>query len=147
MPLPAAYASALDLADYWRPLSEAEQARATVLLGYAATLINELPGAADADGNPAFSPATCKHVSLDMVKRAMIGGGGIGGGSQAMADMTHTVSYVNPVGNLYLTSQELARLQGHPYTGAMGSLTLASNVRVPGHIWNYQQSSQTDGPA
>jgi len=147
MPLPTAYATATDLADYWRPLSDGEATRATVLLGYAATLINEQPGAADLDGDPAFSPATCKHVSLDMVKRAMIGGGGITGGSQAMADMTHTVSYVNPVGNLYLTSQELARLQGHPYTGAMGSLTLASNVRVPGHIWNYQQSSQTDGPA
>ncbi|OCB59138.1 hypothetical protein A5722_05130 [Mycobacterium vulneris] len=151
MPLPTTYATADKLEAYWQPLSAAEKSRATVLLGYAATMINEQPGAADADGNLAFSPATCEHVSLDMVKRAMIGGGGMTGSSssQSMADMSAStdVRYVNPVGNLYLTSQELARLQGHSYGGGAASITLSSNVRVPGQPWNYQQSSQTDGTA
>lgn len=146
MPLPTSYATADELEAYWRPLSADEKARATVLLGYAATLINEQPGAADADGNPAFNLATCKHVSLDMVKRAMIGGGGVSSSSQAMADMSATVRYVNPVGNLYLTAQEVDRLAGHSGSAAF-SVTLSSNARVPGYPWSYQSSSQSDEPA
>jgi hypothetical protein len=136
MPLPTSYATASELEEYWRPLSVAEEARASVLLGYAATLINEQPGAAD------FSAATCKHVSLDMAKRAMIGGSGVSATTQSMADMSARVEHVNPVGNLYLTSQELRRLAGFP-PGAF-SLTPASNARVPGYRWTYQNSSQTD---
>lgn len=141
MPLPTSYATAAELVTYWQPLSAAEQARAAVLLGFAATLINERPGAAT------FSPATCKHVSLDMVKRAMLKGDGVlsDTSSQTMADMTaaNTTRYVNPAGNLYLTQQEADRLAGQFGAAAM-SLTLKSNVRVPGEPWNYQPSAQTD---
>lgn len=142
MPLPETYATATDLAAYWRPLSEAEQARATVLLGFAATLINERPGAAE------FSPGTCKHVSLDMVKRAMLKGDGVLSDteSQSMADMTaaNTRRYLNPAGNLYLTDQEADRLARQFGGGAAMSLTLSSNVRVPGEPWNNQPAAQSD---
>lgn len=141
MPLPETYASAAELAAYWRTLSADEASRATTLLGYAAGLINELPGAADADGNAAFSATTCKHVSLDMVKRAMLGGGGVASVSQSMADMSADVRYVNPVGNLYLSAQERRRLTGS--SPAAFSLIPESNVRVPGTVWNSQPSSQT----
>lgn len=141
MPLPQTYANSAELVAYWRPLSEAEQARATVLLGFAATLINERPGAAN------FSPAACKHVSLDMVKRAMLKGDGAlsDTSSQTMADMTAAITtrFVNPAGNLYLTEQEADRLAGQFGAAAM-SLTLKSNVRVPGEPWNYQPSAQDD---
>ncbi|CAN5146907.1 hypothetical protein BH11ACT6_BH11ACT6_34890 [soil metagenome] len=143
MPLPAQYASPADLVAYWRPMSVAEQERATVLLGFAAALINEQPGAADADGEPAFSAATCKHVSLDMVKRAMLSrGDGALETSAEMADMRGTVRYANPVGNLYLSSREISRLQGP--SPQIFSLTPTSNVRVPGQPWNHQNSSQTE---
>ena len=149
MPLPTSYATAAELATYWQPLSEAERTRATVLLGFAATLINERPGAADANGDLSFSPATCKHVSLDMVKRAMLKGDGVLSetSSQSMADMTAatTSRYVNPAGNLYLTDQEADRL-ARQFGGAAMSLTLSSNVRVPGEPWNNQPSAQTDAP-
>lgn len=141
MPLPTSYASADELAAYWRPLSGAEQARATVLLGFAAGLINEQPGAQE------FSPGTCKHVSLDIVKRAMLRGDGVLSDteSQSMADMTaaNTRRYLNPAGNLYLTDQEADRL-ARQFGAAAMSLTLSSNVRVPGEPWNNQPSAQSD---
>lgn len=145
MPLPDHYASAATLAAYWgRSLSTAEQTRATDLLGRAATLINEIPGAADENGDLRFSEKACEHVSLDMVKRAMLSrGDGAFETSAEMADMTGTVKYVNPVGNLYLTDQELNRLTGR--VGQVGnSITLVSNVRVPGEPWNHQPSSQIE---
>lgn len=137
MPLPVTYASAAQLAAYWRALSADEQTRATGLFVRAATLINELPGAAG------FSPAACEHVSLDMVKRALLSpGDGVLETTAAMADMSATQHHLNPVGNLYITPREIRRLRGpRPPTG---SLTPTSNVRVPGQPWNYQNSSQTD---
>jgi hypothetical protein len=133
--MPGPYATSDDLGEYWRTLSDAEQSRADVLLGAAGDLIDEQPGAAD------FVPTALKWVSLDMVKRAMIGGGGASSGSQSMADMSVTVQYVNPVGNLYLTRQELQRLVGP--TPPTASITPTSNVRVPQTFWNIQPSSQT----
>lgn len=130
------YAAAADLVAYWRTLSDAETARATVLLGAAGDLIDEQPGAAD------FVETALKWVSLDMVKRAMIGGGGITQGSQAMADMSASNTYFNPVGNLYLTSQELRRLIGP--TPPTASIKPTNNSRVPTQAWNYQQSAQTN---
>ena len=145
MPLPDTYASHNDLATYWgKALSVAEQGRVTALLGYAATIINELPGAADQDGNPAFSAATCKHVSLDMVKRAMLSrGDGVTEEQASMADMLGVRKFVNPVGNLYLTAAEIRRLT-NPGSSQLFSLTPTSNVRVPGQPWNYQPSAQAD---
>lgn len=132
--LPASYATAADLAGYWRPLSDAEQARATVLLGAAADLINEQPGAAD------FISTACKWVSLDMVKRVMAApaGDGVKQMSQTLNEVGSVqMSYVNPTGNLYLTRKELDRLSGRP-GGAAFSVTLGSNARVPNEPWNLQ---------
>lgn len=142
--LPDPYAEVSDLESYWRTLSQAEQDRATVLLGWAAKIINEQPGFED------FDPLVCAMVSMDMVKRAMLNGDGVSASttSQAMADMSATVTnrYVNPVGNLYLTAQEADRLAGRSGPAAF-SVALASNVRVPGYPWSCQPSSQTDEPA
>lgn len=141
MALLAPYATAEELEAYWRTLSVAEKGRATVLLGYAATLINEQPGAADANGDPAFRLATAKHISLDMVKRAMLNGEGVSAVTQSMADMSHRAEYTNPVGSLYLSAWERDRLAGKAGQAA-GSVALSSNARVPGQPWNYQPSSQ-----
>lgn len=140
--LPDPYASATDLQSYWRALSGAEQTRATGLLGWAAQLINEQPGSAD------FDPVVAAMVSMDMVKRAMLNGDGVSEATQAqsMADMSasNTYRYVNPVGNLYLTSAEVSRLYGRPNGGAAGSLALSSNVRVPRAWWNFQHTEQCE---
>ena len=136
--MPGPYASPDDLQDYWRPLSDGETSRAEILLEAAGDLIDEQRGSDE------FVESALKWVSLDMVKRAMIGGGGVTQGAQSMADMSASVTYANPMGNLYLTRQELDRLAGYTAGGAF-SLTLSSNVRVPGEPWNYQPSSQADG--
>lgn len=136
MELATQYASVDEIGAYWRPLSDGERSRADDLLTRAATLINELPGAS------AFVLTACNAVSLDMVKRAMIGGAGVTEQSQAMADLNVNQHFANPMGNLYITAAERHRLAGYP--SAAGSLTLSSNVRVPGQPWNHQNSSQTE---
>lgn len=135
------YATWQQLQVYWgRSLSADEQARATDLLVRAARRINELPGAAD------FSAGTCEDVSLDMVKRAMLSrGDGVVETTASMADMSGTQRFVNPVGKLYITSEERARLAGNPPQAF--SLTPTSNARVPENPWTYQNSSQTDADA
>lgn len=135
--LPAPYAEAYDLEMYWRPLSTAEQARAANLLGWAAQIINEKAGSED------FDPLIAAQVSMDMVKRAMINGDGVTQSSQAMSDMSATVQFANPMGNLYLMGSELDRLTGRSGGSAL-SLTLTSNVRVPATWWASQDSSQDD---
>lgn len=143
--LPEPYADVGDLEGYWRPLSDAEQGRATALLGWAAKLINELPGYAD------FDELTCAQVSMDMVKRAMINGDGVteSTSSQTMDVLSAAVTnkFVNPTGALYLTPAEADRLAGRPAAGSGFSLKLTSNTRVPGYPWNHQGSGQVDAPA
>ena len=144
---PQPYATATDLAGYWRPLSSAEQERATILLGAAADLINEQPGSAD------FVATACKWVSLDMVKRVMAspGGAGVKDMSESLDNIgSVSYSYVNPAGNLYLTGRELDRLAGRPAGGGAFSLPLTSNVRVPSEPWNSQPvcyTGDSDGSA
>ncbi|KAB7752768.1 hypothetical protein [Mycolicibacterium mucogenicum] len=142
--LPEPYATATDLENYWRTLSEAEQGRATTLLGWAAKLINEQPGSAS------FDELTCAQVSMDMVKRAMINGDGVSEStsSQTMDVVSAAVTnkYVNPTGALYLTNAESDRLAGRPVGGAGFSIKLGSNTRVPGYPWNHQGSGQVDAP-
>ncbi|AQT81968.1 hypothetical protein B1R94_25980 [Mycolicibacterium litorale] len=135
---PAPYATWQQLQVYWgRSLSTDEQARATDLLVRAARRINELPG------SESFDPGTCEDISLDMVKRAMLSrGDGVTEVSASMADMSGTQRFINPAGNLYITSQERARLAGNP--PAAFSLMPTSNARVPMNPWTYQQSSQTE---
>lgn len=128
--MPGPYAVAAQLAGYWRTLSDAELARATVLLGAAGDLIDEKPGSAN------FVETALTWVSLDMVKRAMIGGGGVNSVQQGMADMTAQVQYANPMGNLYITPQELSRLIGP--RAPTGSIKPTNHARAPREIWNNQ---------
>lgn len=134
---PGPYATEEDLQGYWRPLTDAEQARATVLLGASSDRINELPNAAG------FVASACHWVALDAVKRAMqVSGDGVKSQSQSMAGMDVNQSFVNPMGDLYISSRELNRLRGRVGQSA-GSVVMSSNVRVPREPWNFQHSFQT----
>jgi hypothetical protein len=138
MPYPAypgPYATASDLADYWRDLSSGEQSRATVLLTAASDRINELPGAQD------FVSSARHWVSLDMVKRAMIGGGGEKTESQSMLGMSVSRQFANPMGDLYITSKEVNRLRGR-FGQSASSIVLSSHARVPLEPWNFQPTWQ-----
>ena len=133
------YASADDLAAYWRPLSDLERARADVLLQAAGDLIDEQQGSAS------FVSTACYWVSLDMVKRAMIGADGITNQSQSMGDMNVSQTFANPMGRLQLQPRELRRLKGLGADSRQFALTMTNNVRVPYTVWGYQYASQTDG--
>jgi hypothetical protein len=133
------YATAADLAGYWRPLSDLEAARATVLLQAAADLMDEH------EGSDGFVYTACKWVSLDMVKRAMIGMDGITSQSQGMGDMNVSQTFANPMGRLRLEPRELRRLKGLGAESRLFSLTGTNHVRVPYTAWDYQYASQTDG--
>lgn len=138
-----AYATADELAAYWRPLTDLEAARATVLLQAAGDLIDEH------DGSGNFVLSACKWVSLDMVKRAMIGNGsaGITNQSQGMADMSVSQTFANPMGRLYMEGRELRRLKGLGVESRQFSVTGTNHVRVPYTVWGYQYASQTDSTA
>jgi len=133
------YATAADLAGYWRPLSDLEAARATVLLQAAADLMDEH------EGSDGFVYTARKWVSLDMVKRAMIGMDGITSQSQGMGDMNVSQTFANPMGRLRLEPRELRRLKGLGAESRLFSLTGTNHVRVPYTVWGYQYASQTDG--
>lgn len=137
MPYPAfpgPYAVQADLAGYWRVLSSTEQSRATVLLGAATDRINELPRAAN------FVNSACHWVSLDAVRRVMIGGvesDGVKSTDQSMVGLSVSQQFANPMGDLYITDKEINRLRGR-LGQAAGSVVLSSRVRVPLQPWNFQ---------
>jgi hypothetical protein len=87
----------------------------------------------------------CKWVSLDMVKRAMLGGGGEKAESQAMLGMSVNRTFANPMGDLYLTSKEVNRLRGR-FGQSAGSVVLSSHAfgfRM--EPWNFQPPTLPSG--
>ena len=106
-----AFATTPDLAARWRPLSQAEQDRAEVLLDDAAWWLQAwFVAAGDLAALAADDPALAdglKILSCAMVKRAMTSAGdGVGQAQQVMGPFTAQISYRNPDGSLYLYSSE-----------------------------------------
>jgi len=108
----AAFASATDLAARWRPLTPAEETMADTLLGDASLIVrSECP---DVDARlstipPALDPDVPKMVVCAMVKRAMIAGvdvEGVTNTQQTAGPFSQSMTYSNPMGNLYLTKAE-----------------------------------------
>ncbi|MEV4155415.1 Gp19/Gp15/Gp42 family protein [Nocardia salmonicida] len=106
-----AFATSADLVERWKPLSQAEEARATTLLGDAAWWMKvwfkefgDLVVLAAADPELAEG---LEILSCSMVKRAMTSAGdGVGQAQQVMGPFTAQISYRNPDGNLYIYTAE-----------------------------------------
>jgi hypothetical protein len=101
-----AYATYKDVEARWRPLSSDEQARATVLLGDAASILDQLVKVDEEDDAQA---ELLKVVSCDMVIRAMSAAAdtfGVTQSSMTAGPYTQSWSYANPSGDLYLTKME-----------------------------------------
>ncbi len=115
----AAYATAIQLKARWPALTDT--ATAEVLLADAAVWLRAwFP---DLDARITSGTVTAdlvEMVSCAMVKRAMLSSEHEGqANQQSTAQMgpftaTSQVAYRNPDGNLYLTNQEVAALDGHP---------------------------------
>lgn len=102
-----AFATYQDLEARWRPLNEAEQARATVLLDDAAVYLSRYVDVCGCDDSQF---AALKIVSCSMVIRAMSNADSdaFGVSEQTIkADIySQSWKYANPSGDLYLTAGE-----------------------------------------
>lgn len=108
------FATSADLEARWRPLSAAEETRATVLLGDASAIIRSLsPGIDDAIFADDVDPDVPKAIVCAMVKRVMQGPSDLDGVTQqqqSAGPFSQGVSFANPSGDLYLTKFEKKRL-------------------------------------
>lgn len=116
-----AYATVSDLMQRWRLLSDAEQARAEVMLDDAATILD---ATVDIDEDNEKQAALLKTVSCSMVKRAMVsmadGMLGVSQGTISADIYSQTFQFSNPGGDMYLTQME-RRLLGvtNSYIGSI----------------------------
>lgn len=104
-----AYATVDDLTQIWRDLSESEQERAAVLLDYAAALLDaemERCGVS-AEDNPTLL-VRLRYVSCKMVQRCMVSGDQPDYSQHMVTagSFSEQFTYTNPVGDMYLTSNE-----------------------------------------
>lgn len=111
--VPPAFATAEQLADRWRPLTEAETPRAEALLLDASQMILD----EDTRGVLADLTAptqTLVSIACSMVIRAMASGVEVGPpvtqGSWSAGSFSASNTYANPTGDLYLTKSERRRL-------------------------------------
>ncbi len=98
----------------WRTLDGTDKTKAQRLLAAASRKIRrQCPSWAQADE---AEPGICKDICCNMVKRAMVADEtnpeGLSQGSQTTGPFADSWSYSNPNGDLYLTSSELADLDG-----------------------------------
>lgn len=111
------YASPEDLEDRWRPLATAQERRlAATLLAAASRKIRARPWNVDGRIETGeLDPESVTDVVCFMVKRAMLPGGGAEGvtqESQTAGPYQTSVTYGNPMGNLYFSADDLTVLSG-----------------------------------
>jgi hypothetical protein len=114
------FATPSDVSDRWRPLTDAETTRATVLIADASRMIRRRWP--DVDARIASPVGTPGHLDADdltmivanMVKRAMIGGVETGPGvteqAETVGPFAVTRRFSNPLGNLYLSGEDILAL-------------------------------------
>ena len=102
-----AYATVDDLEAIWRALSETERERAAALLDYAAAILDAALARCGltSDGRE----KGLRYVSCQMVRRAMASGtdaGDYASLSRTAGSFNEQVTFANPSGDMYLTSNE-----------------------------------------
>jgi hypothetical protein len=111
--MPSDYATVDDLEARWRPLSEAERARAAVLLGDASRHVRRrVPTLDDRLTAGSLDPFDVVAVVAGMVKRVLLAGDveGITQASQTAGPFGEARTFANPMGNLYMTADDVAAL-------------------------------------
>ena len=112
-PIPTPWATYQDLEQRWRGLTAVEQARATVLIEDAQSLIKD-----ECAQWERASAETLRRVVCAIVKRAMnspLGDDALAGASStsmSAGPFTQQVSFSNPSGDLYLTKVEKRSVNG-----------------------------------
>lgn len=107
---PDSFATVADVEARWHALTADEAARAAVLIGDASQLIrDECPGWRNADSRTLVA-VTCAAVIRKMsVSDDRMG---ITNNQQTAGSFSESFTYSNPMGDLYLTGAEKARVRG-----------------------------------
>lgn len=109
----ADFATHDDVAARWRPLSLAEQDRASVLIGDASRMIRRRFPKTDARiTSGELDAAELIAIVAQMVKRVLMAGDreGVIQASETTGPFAHSERYANPQGNLYLSKDDIAVL-------------------------------------
>jgi hypothetical protein len=111
----AAFASAQDVADRWRPLTPAEQTVAATLVLDASALIRARFPGIDAQATAgAVDPQVLRIVVSGMVKRALVSpDDGVSQQSQGAGPFTHSQTYANPLRNVFLQEADITLIIGY----------------------------------
>ena len=123
------YATALDVAAGFRPLTEAEALIVPTLLDRAeAILLASVPSLPARVSDGSLSVASVVLTEAAMVERVLRNPDGRRQGSQSIDDFTESWTIDNAVssGALYLSEIELAMLQPHPRGLRVGTIRLGS---------------------
>lgn len=121
------FATLADLAESWRPLlTDAESVRAATLLAHASRRMRVAAKAQGRDldtdlADARLDPLDVAMVATSMVQRAMTGGSVIPGVTQqqeTVGPFSQSVTFANPMGNLYLSKDDYLQLGLRPVKGA-----------------------------
>jgi hypothetical protein len=115
----SSFANTLDVAARWRPLTSAEESVAEALLVDASLVIRaRFPGIdGQIDSGQVDSNAVVSVVA-GMVKRAMIApADGVTQQSEGTGPFSHSQTYANPLGNVFLTAADVTLIMGYQPTG------------------------------
>lgn len=133
------FANSQDVADRWRPLTDAESGVADTLCGDSSAVIRARFPGIDAQVDAAtMDLAVLVMVVAGMVKRAMLGGGdGISQETQAIGTASQSRTYANPLGNVFLTEADTVAILGYQPAGQSHqySNTTTQVGPLPGYIY------------
>lgn len=113
------FASAQDVADRWRPLTSAEEAVADTLVADASALIRaRFPGIDAQVASGGIDAQILTAITANMVKRALIApADGVTQQSESVGPYSHSQTYANPLGNVFLTQADLTLILGYQPAG------------------------------
>lgn len=124
------FATAQDVEDRWRALTDNELAVATVLVNDASDIIRtRWPDVDDRVSAGTLTAASLLRVVAGMVKRAMISADaeGVESRSQVAGPFSVSDKFANPNANLYLTAEDVRLLGGRAARRAF-AVDLSTNV-------------------
>lgn len=108
------FAAPEDVENRWKPLSEAQRIRATVLLADASRMVRGKPWAVDARiAAGTLDPEDVRMVVANMVKRALMGLDveGVTEQSEGVGPFSVNRRFSNPLGNLYFSVEDESTLE------------------------------------
>lgn len=98
------YATADELVNFWKPLTDVQKSRATFLLSFAHMILGRIrPGLADAASTDAELAKAAQFVSLYLVQECMAVTAGVATQSKTMGPYSNSVTYTSPKGDLVVT--------------------------------------------